>query len=261
MSNHLNTPQKQFWLWLASEISERMAENLPFIKIQPQKILFSGSFEHKTFAHFANVHPQALLWSDQKKRPAESFFKRINPFKNPQIHYFETSLTKAQEEFELVWVAPSRRDRASLAAFFADVGPYLKTQGLMMFSYLGPDTGKELRQYVSNAAYLGPDMHDTGDHLAQSGFADPVMHMEYICLEYLSCEVLIKDLLAIGLINDDEASSESLTKELHLQLLEQKKLFLTLEVVYGHAWKVPKKTPGITHIAPESIKKTYKNAL
>jgi malonyl-CoA O-methyltransferase len=102
-------------------------------------------------------------------------------------------------------------------------------------------------------------MHEIGDLLIQSSFADPVMNMEYLNLEYENSELLLKDLLAI---HDADSQLENV-KNLNKQLVEMKqdyeKMFLTVEVVYGHAWKVPKKEPGVTRISPESIKKTYKN--
>jgi malonyl-CoA O-methyltransferase len=101
-------------------------------------------------------------------------------------------------------------------------------------------------------------MHDIGDHLTKSGFADPVMHMEYIHLEYESSQLLIKDVLAIGLMNEQDTKSSQLESTLNASLEGQSKLSLTLEIVYGHAWKVPKKELGVTRISPESILKTYK---
>jgi malonyl-CoA O-methyltransferase len=101
-------------------------------------------------------------------------------------------------------------------------------------------------------------MHDIGDLLTQSGFADPVMNMEYLTLEYEDTELLLKDLVELGLITEQDlfsASSRELLTNIH-QVNE--KLNLTLEIVYGHAWKVPKREPGVTRISPEEILKTYK---
>jgi hypothetical protein len=82
--------------------------------------------------------------------------------------------------------------------------------------------------------------------------------MEYIHLEYESSQLLIKDVLEIGLINEQEAKSSQLETTLNASLKSQSKLNLTLEIVYGHAWKVPRKELGVTRISPESILKTYK---
>ena len=78
--------------------------------------------------------------------------------------------------------------------------------GLFMFSTFGPDTLKELRaafaavdgyQHVNTFI----DMHDLGDGLVHAGFADPVMEMEVITLEYATVEKVARDLKAIGAHN------------------------------------------------------------
>jgi malonyl-CoA O-methyltransferase len=262
MKNHLNTQQHRFWLWLTSEISERMSQNLPFIKIQPKNTLLFGSFELKTFELLSKTYPQTVLWTDNKIGLMTKYLQKLNPFKKLSIQtYTSEKFTDKQsltEQFEMIWAGPLQLSKEEYPHFFSDSGNCLKNHGLLMFSYLGPDTGKEFWSIFSETGKVGPDMHDIGDHLTKSGFADPVMHMEYIHLEYESSQLLIKDVLEIGLINEQEAKSSQLEMTLNTSLQSQSKLNLTLEIVYGHAWKVPKKEPGVTRISPESILKTYK---
>jgi hypothetical protein len=85
------------------------------------------------------------------------------------------------------------------------------------------------------------------------------MNMEYLNLEYESSELLLRDLLAIHDVDGHFANAQNLNQQLAEMKPEYEKMVLTLEIVYGHAWKVPKKEPGVTRISPESIKKTYKN--
>jgi malonyl-CoA O-methyltransferase len=262
MKNHLNTQQHRFWLWLTSEISERMSQNLPFIKIQPKHILLFGNFELKTFQLLSKTYPQTVLWTDKKIGLMQKYLQKLNPFKKLSVQtYFPEGLSNTPflaEHFEMIWAGPLQLSAEEYPQFFSDSGNCLKTQGLLMFSYLGPDTGKEFRSMFYQAGRVGPDMHDIGDHLTKSGFADPVMHMEYIHLEYESSQLLIKDVLEVGLINEEEAKSSQLELTLNEYLQSQSKLSLTLEIVYGHAWKVPKKELGVTRISAESILKTYK---
>jgi malonyl-CoA O-methyltransferase len=262
MKNHLNTQQHRFWLWLTSEISERMSQNLPFIKIQPKNILLFGSFEFETFKLLSKTYPQTVLWTDKKIGLTQKFLQKLNPFKKLSIRTYSPGSfandPSLAERFEMVWAGPLQLSKEEYQHFFSDSGNCLKNQGLLMFSYLGPDTGKEFWSMFSQAGKVGPDMHDIGDHLTKSGFADPVMHMEYVHLEYESSQLLIRDVLEIGLINEQEAKSSQLEMTLNATMQSQSKLNLTLEIVYGHAWKVPRKEFGVTRISPESILKTYK---
>ena len=55
MNSDLSTSKLNFWHWITSELSERMAQNLPFIKISPQKILLVGEFQKSTFTYFQKI--------------------------------------------------------------------------------------------------------------------------------------------------------------------------------------------------------------
>ncbi|BDW12154.1 malonyl-[acyl-carrier protein] O-methyltransferase [Polynucleobacter sp. SHI8] len=259
MTKHLNTPRNQFWTWLTSEISERMAQNLPFIKIDPKKILLLGNFDKSTFNYFLEKYPQAEISSDQKSFQQKSFLNLINPLKKKRISFFDFEKEFDRADFDFVWAGPLRQLVENYPSFFLKVGKCLNNQGLMMFNYLGPDTGKEYFGLNLQVGHVGPDMHEIGDLLIQSSFADPVMNMEYLNLEYESSELLLRDLLAIHDVDGHFANAQNLNQQLAEMKQEYEKMVLTVEIVYGHAWKVPKKEPGVTRISPESIKKTYKN--
>jgi malonyl-CoA O-methyltransferase len=134
----------------------------------------------------------------------------------------------------------------------------LKPEGLLMFSYLGPDTGKELAKLfrsdclLRNAGSL--DMHDVGDGLMQAGFSEPVMDMEYLTLSYDDPHLLCKEAFNLGLLTSPESAE-------HL-IQTDSKLTITLEVVYGHAWApdvlLSQKKAGITTISPNQIVRSKK---
>ena len=140
-----------------------------------------------------------------------------------------------QHSMDLVWSNLELQHHSNPESLIAVWEKLLKPEALLMFSYLGPDTGKELSQIVGLEPSLASswDMHDIGDALAKSGFAEPVMDMEYITLKYDNHELLIKDMIELGL-----SDNGSIDKE---KIYEFKEPFqLTLELVYGHAW-VPKR--------------------
>jgi malonyl-CoA O-methyltransferase len=140
---------------------------------------------------------------------------------------------------------------------FAEAHRVLATDGLFIFSTFGPDTLRELRaafQAAGGGAHVNTfiDMHDLGDALVHAGFADPVMDMETLTLEYSSVEAVARDLKAIGARNalpdrprglGGRAAWRKVVAEYEARRRDGA-LPATYEVVYGHAWKVaPRKTP------------------
>jgi malonyl-CoA O-methyltransferase len=126
----------------------------------------------------------------------------------------------------------------------------LNTDGLLMFSTLGPDTLKELRaassvdgEHVHVSRFI--DMHDIGDALVRAGFASPVLDVEHITLTYDDVMAVMRDLKSIGAHNAAEGRSRGLQGRGFLKQLTENyerfrqdgKLPATFEVIYGHAWK------------------------
>ena len=95
-------------------------------------------------------------------------------------------------------------------------------------------------------------MHDLGDALVHAGFADPVMEMERITLEYDTALAVARDLKAIGAVNSLPARARGLPgrerwrrmTQAYEQFRANGVLPATWEVIYGHAWKVPPKRLG-----------------
>jgi malonyl-CoA O-methyltransferase len=92
-------------------------------------------------------------------------------------------------------------------------------------------------------------MHDIGDLLVGAGFADPVMDQERIQLTWAQADDLLKDLRLLGGNVAPERFVGCRGKTWHQKLLQaletlrrpDGRLHLSLEIVYGHAFKpVPK---------------------
>ncbi len=140
------------------------------------------------------------------------------------------------------------------AAVFAEAARVLTPEGLLIFSTFGPDTLREFRAAFAQAGGAVPvhrfiDMHDVGDALVHAGFADPVMEMEHVTLEYATVEAAARDLKAIGASNALAERARGLSgrsrwrrmAEAYERFRRADALPATFEVVYGHAWKVPPK--------------------
>ncbi len=104
----------------------------------------------------------------------------------------------------------------------------LRPEGLLVFTSLGPDTLQELRKQAIQLPVL-IDMHDLGDLLLHSGFADPVLDVEYFTLNYREQQQLQHELRVTGFIADE--SLEPLEKN------TAGVIPMTYEVIYGHAWQ------------------------
>ena len=134
---------------------------------------------------------------------------------------------------------------------FAEASRVLAPGGLFLFSTFGPDTLKELRaafRAVDTHDHVNSfvDMHDLGDALVGAGFADPVMEMETLTLEYASVDAIARDLKAIGAHNALPGRPRGLSGRGRWKKMAERyeasrrdgALPATFEVVYGHAWKV-----------------------
>jgi malonyl-CoA O-methyltransferase len=253
---YLNTTNSQFWLWLTSELSERMSQNLPFIRIKPEKIVMLGEFDQQTFRYFQQHYPQALIWSDTFNK---NFFQTLVDLitrKNKNIRQYN----KVQSHtFDMAWLGPIKKVKEEYATLFNQLQTQVKNNGLVMFNYLGPDTGKEIREIQTQEGWIGPDMHDIGDLLTKNGFADPVMNMEYIELQYENPSVLQRDLLGLGLISENDITNHEFIARIEQLFDSGQKFQLTLEVVYGHAWFMQKNTVQTVKIYPKSVIKNNSN--
>jgi malonyl-CoA O-methyltransferase len=135
----------------------------------------------------------------------------------------------------------------------------LAVDGFVMFSCLGPDTLRELRELYQRQGWPAPaheftDMHDWGDMLVQAGFAEPVMDMERIELSFDSPERLLMELRELGRNLHHQRFTalrgrswwQRLKALLASELADSSgagRLRLSFEVVYGHAFKPAPRIP------------------
>jgi len=88
------------------------------------------------------------------------------------------------------------------------------------------------------------DMHDVGDLLVRTGFADPVMDMEQITLTFADFDALARELHDSGGSTAVQAASglrgrafRHRLKQGYEAVRRDDRLPATFEIVYGHAWK------------------------
>ena len=186
------------------------------------------------------------------------------------------ALPLPREHADVLWSNFALHWANDLPALFAEWNRVLKVGGVMMFTAPGPDTLIELRRAISRDEKVADqhvhrftDLHDIGDMLVHAGFADPVMDMEVITLEYATVDALWRDLKAQGATNAMQTRRAGLMTPRRLrsicEALETARrdggaIRMSVEVIYGHAWKVaPKKTAeghGIVRV--EAIRRRSK---
>lgn len=234
--------------WLQDEIADRMLQKLDIVKLDVKAILLIPEFPGEYFSvlkkRFPGARVDALYEQDASSAISmqtrlfqiwQRIFKRAH--RGPIKDYLHTGkLALPDNSVDLIFCDLLLQDLSDPPHFLQECWRVLREGGLLTFSYLGPDTGKELRSLEVGALKLknlaSPwDMHDMGDALLGERFSDPVMDMEYLHLDYESDDLLLADADALKLLQMKP------THTLEKGFLPQK---LTLEVVYGHAWAIGK---------------------
>lgn len=217
------------------------------------KTLFVG----REFAVFA---PQAIdLPVEQLERAAASFLAKLWPGRaaprpsSAIAQPINSPLPLPNESQAMVWSPLWLHAVADPGQCLTEWLRVLKPEGGVFFSCFGPDTARELQGLAEVMGEPLPDfadMHDLGDLMSKQGFSDPVMEMEKLTLTYSSPAKLIEDWRALcgnhleirkpGLRTPRQLTEALLGLE-RLRNPETGRIAFTLELVYGHAWKVKRK--------------------
>jgi malonyl-CoA O-methyltransferase len=236
---------------LQAEVGRRLLEHLEGIRLEPGTIVDLGCATGASFDGLRARYPDAqivgldlslgMLRRAAARTPwwKRTLGRRGSPLVCGDAHRLPLASGSAQFVFSNLMLQWCRAE-----AVFAETARVLLPGGLFMFSTLGPDTLKELRAAFTAIGEPGRidafvDMHDLGDALVHAGFADPVMEMEMITLEYDSLDALVREMLAVG-----EAPGASDWEPVRREYEKHRRagvLPASYEVVYGHAWKVAPK--------------------
>ena len=194
------------------------------------------------------------------------------------------SLPFAKQTMDWVWSNLALQWQTDPTRALSEVARVLRVQqagagnkavpGLLILSTLGPDTLCELRgacakadRAVSGDSTVSPhsphilrfmDMHDWGDALVKAGLVDPVMEMEKIQLTYTNMNTLLSDLRLSGASNVLAHRRRGLYPSAWMKAVYQAyegyreggMLPVTIEVVYGHAWRGVPRAKRIDAVQP-----------
>jgi malonyl-CoA O-methyltransferase len=236
---------------IQNEIGKRLMARLEYLKIQPQRILDLGCGTGLCSKALALRYPKAQIVS------LDLAHAMVLETKKKQNYWRKWSLLTAnmmqlpfeQGVFDLVFSNQAVHWGDSLHAVFRELNRVMKPNACLMFSTLGPDSFKEIRQAwsaVDAHAHVNEfsDLHDVGDALLQEHFLDPVVDMELITMHYKTLPQMVHALKGQGVRNIHPSRNKGLTGRAswnqflkHYPMTEEKKYPLTYEVVYGHAWR------------------------
>lgn len=240
--------------WLHEEVARRMQQRLDCITLQPASWLHWGPMlgGWQTHALLAQRYPRAscsvLETSPAGMAQAERALAR--PWWQPQRWLqaatpVVSSVAQMGQPVQMLWANMALHMSADPQALLAQWHQALAVDGFLMFSCLGPDTVQELQALYRALGWPAPaheftDMHDWGDMLLTSGFADPVMDMERITLTFETPQRLLQELRGLGRNLHVARFAGLRGRRWHQQLLAAlagQPLQLTFEVIYGHALK------------------------
>jgi malonyl-CoA O-methyltransferase len=243
-------------------VREEMLSRLDLVSLKPESILDAGCGTGHASKALMQKYPKAQVVSldlsmgmlHKTQLINTSFTQRIKQgFGLNKQHLLCADIEQlplADASLDMVWSNLAIQWCNDLDAAFTDIHRVLRTDGLLIFSTLGPDTLKELRaassmdrEHVHVSRFI--DMHDIGDALVRAGFSAPVLDVERITLTYNDVMAVMRDLKSIGAHNAADGRSRSLQGRGFLKQLtanyeryrKDGKLPATFEVVYGHAWK------------------------
>ena len=247
--------------WLHEEVARRMRDRLQWIKLQPQAWTHWGALRGgvKAHAQLAALYPNSPCFMVEAlaERAQEAIKTIAKPWWKPNRWRTASPRFEAPSpaSVDMLWANMALHESADPQALLAAWHQALNVGGFLMFSCLGPDTARELRALYARlgwppAGHELTDMHDWGDMLVQTGFAEPVMDMERITLTYETPARLLEELAELGR-NFHPGRFPALRGRQWKARLERElaahlagadgRLSLTFEVIYGHALKAAPK--------------------
>lgn len=232
------------------EIGQRLCQRLDYYKIEPMTVLDLGAgpgpFSYLLKQRFPKARVIALDISESMLKVIPRRWR----YKLDKVAASMAELPFKTGSMDIIFANQVIHWHQDSLGLFKELRRVLKPGGVFLFSTLGPDTFKELKQawqQIDDHSHVNEfvDMHIVGDALVQAGFIEPVVDMEYLIARYPSVMVLARDLKAQGVQHHGTQARKGLTSRRQWHQLEQKYdlmrdddglLPLTYEVIYGQAW-------------------------
>jgi malonyl-CoA O-methyltransferase len=245
--------------WLHEEVGRRMVERLQWFRQLPGSWLHwepgNGGLQLHRLLEQQLPGAQSHIWSEtsalmesllagsSRRRPGGWWGRKVAKV-SPSWH--------EPTPVDMVWANMCLHLEIAPQALLRRWHRLVRPDGFLMFSCLGPDSLQELRVLYRQQGWHSPghpltDMHDWGDMLVRSGFAEPVMDMERIVLTWSTAEAMLAELRKTGrnLHASRPAGLHGRSwRQALVTAIEEKlprspdgRLQLTFEIIYGHAYQ------------------------
>jgi malonyl-CoA O-methyltransferase len=236
---------------LQQEIGGRLLERMDMVRLQPARILDLGAgtgfFTAALMQRYRGAEVYALdlamnMLRHTRQRGGAAAQQHCVCADGERLPFADNSFDFIFSNLMLQWCM-------DMEPVFTGLRRVLAPGGLLMFATLGPDTLQELRaswSAVDGFTHVNafPDMHDVGDALLATRWAEPVMDTERITVTYRELRTLMEDLKHIGAHNVTNGRPRGLTGRYRFAKVTQAYeafrrdglLPASYEVVYGHAW-------------------------
>lgn len=237
---------------LQREVAARMLERLDVIRITPASILDAGAGTGQvTRALLRRYRGSRVIALDVALAMLRQTRTSVGWLRKPLVVCGDMeSLPLADSSVDLICSSLTLHWCNDLDRVLRELRRVLAPGGLLMLTTLGPDTLKELRvswaaidQYTHVNGFI--DMHDIGDAIMRTGFTEPVMDVETMCLTYANVERLMRELKRLGAHNNTYGRPRGLMGKHRLQRLYREyerfrlangTLPASYEIIYGLAW-------------------------
>ncbi|MFT4560727.1 MAG: malonyl-CoA O-methyltransferase [Gammaproteobacteria bacterium] len=238
---------------LQRAVADNLLESLDIIKISPQTILEVGAATGYCAQALAKRYPRTpIVLLDQSPAMLSQAHRKLNRWRSRERYVAGNAekLPLANGSTDFIFSSLTFLWCNNLDAVLEECHRVLKPNGLLLFSSLGPDTLRELREAWSSVessphVNLFVDMHDVGDSLIRAGFASPILECDKTIVNYNDVNALMRDLRGTGSVNSLKGRKKRFTSrrefvqmaETYEKFRSNSKLPATFEVVYAHAWK------------------------
>lgn len=213
---------------LANAVGEGLLARLSWMTLQPQRIVDVGCGIGHCVQLLKTKYPSAEVIGIDRD------YHRLHYARQPFPSYYACaeagSLPLRDHSVDLIFanlVLPWGSDHEKWLQEWQRV---LRPQGLLIFSSLGPETLQAWQTLLAERFIPQcMDMHHVGDLLTRTRFADPVLDVESITVQYRQVDKWLQELHASDMI----VAAPDL---LQLPANADDRWTSQYEIIYGHAW-------------------------